>query len=393
MGGELPRSFADKDRTGSSDLVGAQACELKLVLNTMKPPPKPKRILAISSGGGHWTQLRRIRKAFEGHQVTWATVLVDGQAPFESESDKIIQIPDATRWNKFGLLRLFIKVLYCVLRVRPHVIISTGAAPGYFALLIGRLFRIRTCWIDSIANVEEMSLSGKKAEKWASLWLTQWKHLGSPNGPDFCGSVIPDLFLEENGTVSPMNPDSLETCGARDEPRLKKKRIMAISSGGGHWVELLRLKRALEGNQVHWVTVRKGYKTDLRDPSDAFHTINDATRWNKLALLVLVTRITLLILWIRPKVIITTGAAPGYLAVMVGRMLGARTCWIDSLANVEELSLSGKKAQRWTDLWLTQWQELANDEQGPFYAGMLFPDLTTKDGASPTAQVTKRGNE
>ena len=112
-----------------------------------------------------------------------------------------------------------------------------------------------------------------------------------------------------------------------------------------------------------------------------------------MALLVLFARITFLILWIRPKVIITTGAAPGYLAVMVGRILGARTCWIDSLANVEELSLSGKKAQRWTDLWLTQWQELANDEQGPFYAGMLFPDLTSKDGASPTAQVTKRGNE
>ena len=388
----MPRSFADKDRTGSSDLVGAHACELKLVLNTMKPPMKPKRILAISSGGGHWTQLRRIRKAFEGHEVTWATVLVDGQAPFESESDKIIQIPDATRWNKFGLLRLFIKVLYCVLRVRPHVIISTGAAPGYFALLIGSLFRIKTCWIDSIANVEEMSLSGSKAKKWASLWLTQWKHLESPSGPDFSGSVIPDLFVGESGTVAPMEVSPRTTDGPRNESDPKRK-IMAISSGGGHWVELLRLKCALEGNKVHWVTVRKGYKSDLRVPSDAFHTINDATRWNKLALLVLFARITFLILWIRPKVIITTGAAPGYLAVMVGRILGARTCWIDSLANVEELSLSGKKAQRWTDLWLTQWQELANDEQGPFYAGMLFPDLTSKDGASPTAQVTKRGNE
>jgi UDP-N-acetylglucosamine:LPS N-acetylglucosamine transferase len=341
----------------------------------MKPPLKQKRILAISSGGGHWTQLRRIRTAFDGHDITWATVMIDGQIPLESESDKTIRIPDATRWNKFGLVRLFLKVLYCILRVRPHVIISTGAAPGYFALLIGRLFGIKTCWIDSIANVQEMSLSGKKARKCANLWLTQWKHLASPNGPHFCGSVIPEVLPGENKDVATTTLSSLETHEPGDQSGVKTK-IMTISSGGGHWVELLRLSSAVEGNEVHWVTVRKEYRTDLRKSSDSFHTINDATRWNKFGLLLLTVRITLLILKIRPKVIITTGAAPGYIAVMIGSALGARTCWIDSLANVEELSLSGKKAGRWASLWLTQWKDLANDEKGPGYEGMLFPDLT-----------------
>ncbi len=106
---------------------------------------------------------------------------------------RVLSIPDATQWEKLRLIRLFLKVLYCIIRVRPQVIVSTGAAPGYFAMVIGRYLRIRTCWVDSIANIERMSLSGRMSRKFAGLWLTQWKHLERPEGPVFSGSVLPEL--------------------------------------------------------------------------------------------------------------------------------------------------------------------------------------------------------
>ena len=34
---------------------------------------KPRRILAVSSGGGHWVELMRLRPAFEGHDVAFVT--------------------------------------------------------------------------------------------------------------------------------------------------------------------------------------------------------------------------------------------------------------------------------------------------------------------------------
>jgi hypothetical protein len=81
--------------------------------------------------------------------------------------------------------------LYIILRERPDVIISTGAAPGYFALWIGRrLLGARTIWIDSIANVDRLSLAGAKAGRVADLWLTQWPHLAKPGGPAFAGAVL-----------------------------------------------------------------------------------------------------------------------------------------------------------------------------------------------------------
>jgi len=157
------------------------------------------RLLAISSGGGHWVELQRMRKAFEGSEVTWVTVREGYRVDLKDQSDRFIVIPDATRWNKVGLVILFFKVMLVIMRVRPHAIVTTGAAPGLLALMVGRTLGCKTCWIDSIANMEEMSLSGKKARRWANLWLTQWAHLSSEEGPEYHGSVLQNFCREETG--------------------------------------------------------------------------------------------------------------------------------------------------------------------------------------------------
>ncbi len=117
-----------------------------------------KRVLAVASGGGHWVQLMRIRPAFADADVTYVTVRNTYKTDVPGERFRVV--PDATRWNKFKLLFMAGKILWLVLQTRPHAVISTGAAPGYFAIRFGRLIGARTCWIDSIANAEELSLSG-----------------------------------------------------------------------------------------------------------------------------------------------------------------------------------------------------------------------------------------
>jgi hypothetical protein len=69
------------------------------------------------------------------------------------------------------------------------VVVSTGAAPGYIAIRLGKLLGARTVWIDSVANVEELSLSGRMVSGRADLCLTQWPHLAS--GPvAYMGTVL-----------------------------------------------------------------------------------------------------------------------------------------------------------------------------------------------------------
>jgi UDP-N-acetylglucosamine:LPS N-acetylglucosamine transferase len=147
-----------------------------------------KKILAVSSGGGHWVELIRLSPAFEGHVVVFATV--DKAYRSEAGSARFYTIQDVTRWNKFRWMQTFVKLAYILFREKPDVVISTGALPGYFSLRLAKWLGIKTIWVDSIANVEELSLSGQKIGKHADLWLTQWPHLAKPGGPFYRGAVL-----------------------------------------------------------------------------------------------------------------------------------------------------------------------------------------------------------
>ncbi len=149
---------------------------------------RPTRILAVASGGGHWVQLLRLRPAFEGTHVTYVTVRRSYSTDIPGEDLRVV--PDATRWNKFKLLVMATRILWLVATIRPDVIISTGAAPGYFAIRFGGWFGARTCWVDSIANAEELSLSGRKIRSHATRVLSQWPDVAAAEGVEHAGSVL-----------------------------------------------------------------------------------------------------------------------------------------------------------------------------------------------------------
>jgi UDP-N-acetylglucosamine:LPS N-acetylglucosamine transferase len=149
---------------------------------------RKNRILAVSSGGGHWVQMLRLRPAFAGTEVRYASVGANraadvAPAPYHP-------IPDANRAQKLKLLWLLFRLTWLVLRLRPDIVISTGAAPGYVAVRIGRMLRARTLFLDSIANAEELSLSANLARRHCDLVLTQWPHLAEGDSPGYRGSVL-----------------------------------------------------------------------------------------------------------------------------------------------------------------------------------------------------------
>ena len=138
---------------------------------------RQQRILAVASSGGHWVQLSRLMPAFEGHDVAYLTT--DPAHRAEVSPARFHTVEDANRWEKCKLARSAAKIVWILLRERPDVVVSTGAAPGYLALRCAKLLGARTAWVDSVANVEELSLSGKLASTKADLCLTQWPHLAA----------------------------------------------------------------------------------------------------------------------------------------------------------------------------------------------------------------------
>ena len=146
-----------------------------------------KKILAVASGGGHWVQLLRLRPAFDGHRVEY----ISTNAGYQTDVQHPLHVvTDANMWQKLRLIKMFIEVAWVVVTYRPDVVVTTGAAPGFAAIMFGRLIGARTVWIDSIANSEELSNSGKQARRWATAWVTQWKHLSTIDGPEYWGAVL-----------------------------------------------------------------------------------------------------------------------------------------------------------------------------------------------------------
>lgn len=134
-----------------------------------------EKVLAIASGGGHWKQLMLLKPAFQKSDVKFITTIAG--LPEANDISNYAIVKDSNKNEKAMLLLTFVQVLWVFIKFRPNIVVTTGAAPGLFGLLIGKLFFKKTIWIDSIANAEELSLSGKLSKRFADIVLTQWEHL------------------------------------------------------------------------------------------------------------------------------------------------------------------------------------------------------------------------
>ena len=143
-----------------------------------------KRLLAVASQGGHSVQLMRLKPIFDRYETTYVST------QRRTGMNRFTKIIDANRNDKTRLIFLFVHILWIIIRERPDVVISSGSAPGFFAIMCGKLLGAKTIWVDSIDNAQELSLSGKRAGKFDDLWLTQWQELSNKNGPQYGGSVL-----------------------------------------------------------------------------------------------------------------------------------------------------------------------------------------------------------
>lgn len=149
----------------------------------------------------------------------------------------------------------------------------------------------------------------------------------------------------------------------------KSKKILAVSSIGGHWIQLLRIVRPLEKDfTVEYMCTHSKCATMVEGRN--FYKTEDFSRWNAYKIIPSLLRDIKLLRKIRPSVVITTGAAPGLVCLFAAKLSGIKTIWIDSIANVEHLSASGRIAKTFADRVYTQWNDLA--EKGVIYKGNIF---------------------
>ncbi len=129
------------------------------------------------------------------------------------------------------------------------------------------------------------------------------------------------------------------------------------------------LRPALDAFDVEYATTYAGFA--VRERLEKVHVLPDSNRHRPIRTLMCVGAAWRVIRATRPDFVVTTGALPGLICAVVGRIHGARTIWVDSIANSEKVSMSGWCARWFSGLWLTQWEHLAR-RGGPGYDGALL---------------------
>jgi UDP-N-acetylglucosamine:LPS N-acetylglucosamine transferase len=151
----------------------------------------------------------------------------------------------------------------------------------------------------------------------------------------------------------------------------KQIKICLAASAGGHLTQLLKLSAVWAGYEVFFVTTNEAVAGELRKRGTVY-VVGECNRRMPLKTLRVFWKCARVVLRERPDVILSTGAAAGCMLCFIGKLGGAKVVWVDSIANVQRLSMSGRIVRPFADLFLTQWPELANEDRGIQYVGELI---------------------
>lgn len=148
------------------------------------------RICLAASAGGHTSQLLKLAESWNGYEtfcVTTTEVVREKLSRFGT----VYVVGECNRKYPLRVVKVLMQCIRILFKEKPDVVLSTGAAAGCLLCLFGKIMGAKVIWIDSITNVERISLSGRMVRYIADLFLVQWPELASRyKKVEFVGTVI-----------------------------------------------------------------------------------------------------------------------------------------------------------------------------------------------------------
>lgn len=140
-----------------------------------------KKVLFISSTGGHLNellQLRKVMKKYDSYLITEKTKSTDCLK--EEFGNKIRFLKYGTK-SHLSYIYIYpydcIKSLIYFIKIRPDVIVTTGAHTCVFMCYLAKLFRKKIIYIETFANIHSKSMTGKLIYPIADKFVVQWESM------------------------------------------------------------------------------------------------------------------------------------------------------------------------------------------------------------------------
>jgi len=130
-------------------------------------------VLLVCSSGGHLFQLSALRPAWKDASSTWVTFdKSDARALLRSET--VVYAYGPTNRSVANLVRNTGLAVRLVARLRPKVMITTGAGVAVPFAWVARLFGARVVYVESLARIDGPSLSCRLIAPVAERIYAQW---------------------------------------------------------------------------------------------------------------------------------------------------------------------------------------------------------------------------
>lgn len=148
-----------------------------------------------------------------------------------------------------------------------------------------------------------------------------------------------------------------------------RPRVLIVCSAGGHLLEALR---ATEGVAMDFdvATFRLPHQQVPPGARTLHYLVDPHVSTGKYVLNALQS------LWLmfrlRPQVVLTTGAGIAIACALIGKCLGARLIFVETVAGVGRLSRTGALLYRVADLFIVQWPEIRNRYPRAVYGGCIL---------------------
>lgn len=141
-----------------------------------------KKVLFISSTGGHLNELMQLAPLFDKYNYHIITEKDKStQSLKEKYQDKISYLTYGSRKKVFTypfvLLFNCFKSIYYYIKIRPKYIVTTGTHTAVPICYLGKLFGSKIIFIETFANRNTKTLSGKLIYPIANLFIVQWEEM------------------------------------------------------------------------------------------------------------------------------------------------------------------------------------------------------------------------
>lgn len=129
-----------------------------------------------------------------------------------------------------------------------------------------------------------------------------------------------------------------------------------VGSSGGHLAQLIALRPFWEGRDRFWVTFETPDAVSKLEGERVYWCYHPTNRNvpNLLRNTLLAVRV---LLRERPALIVSTGAGVAVPFFWLGRLLGARTAFVEVVDRIDSASLTGRLVRPVADTILLQWPE------------------------------------